>query len=116
MTTVRLVKISGRYFLVGEGIYVDVTETLEKEWAARRSVELALAQYAKELEHSATSRAAELGSKFSTLRRHVVVLLGLANSCIDSWRKGDENVHGRNIQRLESQVEQLKAWLQQVKE
>jgi len=110
----KLVKESGQYLLVGEGINYDVTYLIEREYAARKEIDKRLASYSDEVSNAATSRAAEADTKFLTLRKHVVILLGMSKSVVQAWRVGDTQLLHKHVLRLDEQLEHVKHWLQQL--
>lgn len=92
----RLVKNSGRYYLVDTGVYIEITDVIEAEIKARLDLERRLADYNQHVDSRVHFRLAATTAQLTTARNHLRVLLGKAESAFDAWAKGG-NLHGSMI-------------------
>lgn len=110
----RLVKDSGRYYLVGEGIYEDVTEAVESEVRARIELERKLIEYNQTVDSRVHFRAAAAQAQLATSQNHLHNLLDRAQATFDAWAHTG-NPHGAMIS-LRPYLSIVKKWLDDTKD
>lgn len=92
----RLVKEARRYYLVANGVYLDVSDAIEAEVRLRLALDQRLAEYNAEIDSRVHFKLAATAAQLITAKKHLAFLLEKAQGAFDAWAKTG-NPHGAMI-------------------
>jgi len=110
VSKLRLFKDSGRYYLLGEGLYLDITEQVLEEIQIQKDLDRHLLEYSRD-NSTQDSELAIVRIRQKATRAQLVALMGRAQAAYDSWAKGQE--HG-DMLKLKRHIQALRSWLQKL--
>lgn len=106
----KIVKDSGRYYVVVDGTLTDVTAEIEFEIKQRLELEQKLAEYNREIEGSVKIQLVETKQKLSSAKKHLILLVDAAQKVFEQWSTTG-NPHGAMIS-LRPYLALSKKWLE----
>lgn len=106
----RLVRQAGRYYLVGDNVYKDITPIIESEIKRRVEMEKLLLEYNFDISSNLHAKLANTKAQLVTAKKHLSLLLLKSSEVFDLWATTG-NPHGAMLS-LRPYLSIIKKWLE----